>query len=113
MVRNMVIAAALAVSLATPATAADVIVGNWTTEAGSTAQISGGGSYSIKLISGEHSGKTIGSMSGSNGKYSGTITDPNNNKTYSGSARISGTTMRMKGCVAKILCKVQTWKKQG
>lgn len=113
MVRKLILAAALTVSFVAPSMAEDMIVGNWTTQSGETAQISGGGSYTIKLKTGKYAGKTIGSMSGSNGSYTGTITDPADDKTYSGSARISGSNMRMKGCVAKVFCKSQTWKKQG
>ena len=113
MVRKLILAVVLTGSFIAPAMAEDMIVGAWTTQSGETAQISGNGSYTIKLKTGKHAGKTIGSMSGSGGTYKGTITDPADDKTYSGSARISGSNMRMKGCVAKILCKSQTWKKQG
>ena len=76
---------------------ADPIEGNWKTQAGDTAAIVGGGSFSITL-------KT--------GKYAGSITDPANDKTYSGKATLSGTSLKMSGCVlGGLICKSQTWHK--
>ncbi len=63
------------------------------------------------MKTGAHAGKRIGKMSGSGASYKGTVTDPANDKTYSGSASISGSSLKMKGCVAKILCRTQNWKK--
>jgi uncharacterized protein (DUF2147 family) len=48
--------------------------------------------------------------SGSNG-YSGSITKPSNGKTYSGSAKLSGSSLKMTGCVLAVLCESQTWSK--
>ena len=92
---------------------ADPIEGKWKTEAGSTAQISGcGGSFCITLVSGSHSGKQIGKMTASGGSYSGTITDPANDKIYKGKASISGSTLKMSGCVlGGLICKSQSWNK--
>jgi uncharacterized protein (DUF2147 family) len=90
---------------------ADPIEGNWKTEKGSTAQISPcGGGFCIKLISGEHSGKQIGKMSASGSGYSGTITDPNTDKTYKGKASIAGSILKMSGCVlGGLICQSQSW----
>lgn len=111
MLRRLITAAAISGLLAGSALAEDIIVGDWKTASGETAAISGGGSYSIKLKTGKHAGKTIGSFTGSNGKYSGTITDPADDKKYSGTARVSGSSMKMKGCALKVFCKTQTWTK--
>ncbi|UVK38112.1 DUF2147 domain-containing protein [Mesorhizobium sp. AR10] len=92
---------------------ADPIEGNWKTQAGSTAEIAGGGSFSITLKSGKHAGKNIGSFkaAGAN-KYTGTITDPDTDKTYSGKATLSGTSLKMSGCVlGGLICRSQTWHK--
>jgi len=92
---------------------ADPIEGNWKTQAGSTAAIAGSGTFSITLKSGKHAGKNIGSFkaSGAN-KYVGTITDPDTDKTYSGKATLSGTSLKMSGCVlGGLICKSQTWHK--
>lgn len=104
--------AVAATMLFTGAALADPIEGNWKTEAGSTARISAcGGSFCIKLTSGSHNGKQIGKMKASgSGNYSGEITDPADDKTYTGKASLSGNTLRMKGCVfGGLICKGQTW----
>jgi len=92
---------------------ADPIEGNWKTQAGDTAAIGGSGAFSITLTTGKYAGKTIGSLkpAGDN-KYAGSITDPANDKTYSGKATLSGTSLKMSGCVlGGLICKSQTWHK--
>lgn len=102
--------AALAVMAAAPAFAAEPIVGNWKTKSGETAAIAACGSaYCVTLKTGKHAGKQIGKMTGSGNSYTGTITDPSNDKTYSGSGTVSGNSISMKGCVAKILCRSEKW----
>jgi uncharacterized protein (DUF2147 family) len=93
---------------------ADPIEGNWTTDSGATAQIAGsGGSFTITLRSGEHNGKRIGQMSpNGDGKYKGTITDPADDKTYSGNGTLKGNALAMQGCVAVVFCRTQNWKRQ-
>lgn len=98
-----------------PALAADPIIGNWRTEAGSIAAVAPcGGAFCITLRSGQHSGKRIGSVSPAGGaKYSGTIIDPASDKSYSGSATLSGKSLRMSGCVlGGLICRTQNWARQ-
>lgn len=110
MIRAVFLAAAATLSLASAGLAAEPIVGNWKTASGSTAAITPcGGSYCITLKTGKHAGKKIGMMKGSGGKYSGEITEPDSDKTYSGSAAISGSSLKMKGCFLAVFCKSQTW----
>ncbi|MBN9218859.1 MAG: DUF2147 domain-containing protein [Mesorhizobium sp.] len=92
---------------------ADPIEGNWKTQAGDTAAIGGSGSFSITLKTGKYAGKTIGSLKAAgDNKYTGSITDPANDKTYSGKATLSGTSLKMSGCVlGGLICKSQTWHK--
>lgn len=68
-----------------------------------------GGGFCITLKSGKNAGKQIGKLTGSGADYSGEITDPENDKTYSGSGAVSGNSLKLKGCVLKVLCKSQTW----
>ncbi len=92
---------------------ADPIEGNWKTKDGDTAAISSCGSaFCIKLMTGKYAGKSIGQMkaSGEN-SYSGSITKPSNGKTYSGSAKLSGSSLKLSGCVLAVLCESQTWRK--
>ena len=109
-IRALAGATFLAATLAVPAIAAEPIVGNWKTASGATAAIAKcGGAFCITLKSGKYSGKRIGKVSGSGNKYSGKITDPAEDKTYSGYATVKGSTMSMKGCVVRPFCKTQTW----
>lgn len=96
------------------AQAADPIAGNWRTEAGSIAAVAPcGKAFCITLRTGQHAGKRIGNFSSSgNGRYSGTIVDPNNDKSYSGSGTLSGNSLRLSGCVLGILCRSQNWTRQ-
>lgn len=112
MLRKFTITAA-ALLLAAGTAYADPIEGNWKTNSGETAAISGGGPFSITIKTGKHAGKRIGSFSASGGgKYTGKITDPANDKTYSGKATLSGSNLKMSGCVlGGLICKTQNWKK--
>ncbi|MGB3416842.1 MAG: DUF2147 domain-containing protein [Mesorhizobium sp.] len=103
----------VALLIAAGAACADPIEGNWKTQHGSNAVISAcGGSFCIKLTSGEYAGKTIGSVKASgDSTYTGTITRPSNGKTYSGKAKLAGGTLTLSGCVLAVLCNSQTWTK--
>ncbi|BCG95981.1 DUF2147 domain-containing protein [Mesorhizobium sp. 131-2-1] len=113
MLRKVSLAVAATLILAGTAFA-DPIEGNWKTQAGDTAAIGGSDAFSITLKTGKYAGKTIGSLkpAGDN-KYAGSITDPANDKTYSGKATLSGTSLKMSGCVlGGLICKSQTWTRQ-
>jgi len=90
---------------------ADPIVGNWRTESGERAQISGSGTFSIVVKTGKNAGKNIGRLKAvGKGSYKGTIRDPNENKSYSGKATVSGGSLILSGCVlGGLICKSQTW----
>lgn len=113
MTRPFFAAAALLAASAMPGLAQS-IEGNWQTESGSTATIQPcGGSYCITLTSGPHAGRQIGTMSGGDGSYSGSITDPTNDRTYRGKAAVSGGTMELSGCVlGGLICRGETWSKR-
>jgi len=88
------------------------IEGNWKTNQGNTAAIlKCGNSYCITLKTGDYAGKTIGRMARNGGKYTGTVTDPANDRTYSGSINVSGSSLKMQGCALRIFCRTQTWKR--
>lgn len=109
MMHRLMLVAVLALA-ATGARAAEPIEGNWKTASGETAVIGKcGTAYCVTLKTGKHSGKQIGKLSGKDGEYSGEITDPAEDKTYSGSGSVNGNSLKMKGCVLAILCKSQTW----
>jgi uncharacterized protein (DUF2147 family) len=109
MVKTFVIAATLLMTTV-GVHAAEPIEGNWKTTSGATAEIGQCGSaYCVTLKSGKFSGKQIGRMAGTDGSYTGEITDPETDRTYTGSGAVTGNTLKMKGCVLKVLCKTQTW----
>jgi uncharacterized protein (DUF2147 family) len=96
----------------TGAALADPIEGNWKTKDGDTAAIGAcGGAFCITLKTGEFAGKSIGKMTASGGgSYEGSITKPSNGKTYSGSGKLSGNSLKMRGCVfGGLICESQTW----
>ncbi|THK39703.1 DUF2147 domain-containing protein [Ensifer sp. MPMI2T] len=110
MIRTLLVAAALACSAASSVLAAEPIVGNWKTASGATAEIAPcGAAYCVTLKTGKYAGKRIGNLAGTDGSYSGEITDPESDKTYSGSGAVNGNSLKMKGCVLRVLCKSQTW----
>jgi uncharacterized protein (DUF2147 family) len=107
--RRLLLTFALA-ALAAPSFAADPIVGNWKTQVGTTAAIRPcGGGYCIVLKTGKHAGEQIGTFKGSDGIYSGRITDPDANKTYDGKIAASGGSIKLSGCVMRVFCQSQTW----
>ena len=75
--------AAAALVIAAGAAHADSIDGAWITARGDTAVISGG-----------------------------TITDPQDDKTYSGTAKLAGSSLELTGCAMSVFCRTQTWKKK-
>jgi len=94
------------------AMAADPILGKWRTNGGETARIAScGGGFCITLMTGKHKGKRIGRMNRNGSGYKGSITDPGNNKTYSGSARLAGRILKMTGCALMVFCRSQNWQK--
>lgn len=110
MIRMTGLIAGAVLALSGIAWAAEPIEGNWKTASGETAAISKCGSaFCVTLKTGKHAGKQIGKMSGTGGNYSGEITDPEADKTYSGSGAVSGNSLKMKGCVMSVFCKSQTW----
>lgn len=106
---TLVLVAALLAGLG-PAAAAEPVVGDWQTLSGETARIAPcGDAFCISLVTGKFKGREIGRMSGSGGSYGGEITDPEADRTYSGSAEVAGGSMKLTGCALKIFCKSQTW----
>ena len=114
MFRRLSLGLAAAILIGEPAYA-DQIEGNWKTDKGSIAAISAcGSSFCIKLTTGPYAGKSIGKFkaNGSN-SYAGNITDPETDKTYSGKGTLSGSSLKMSGCVfGGLICRSQNWKRQ-
>ena len=114
MKRTFSIACAAAVFTAstTFALSAEPIEGTWKTQSGENAKISKcGSSFCIKLTTGQYTGKQIGKLKGSGAEYKGTVTDPEDDREYSGNANVSGKSMKLQGCALRVFCQTQTWKK--
>jgi uncharacterized protein (DUF2147 family) len=111
MKRILMMAGAMALCAST-VLAAEPIEGKWKTQSGETADISNcGPNFCIQLKTGKYAGKQIGKLSGAADQYTGEVTDPAADKTYSGSAKINGNVLKLKGCVLSIFCKSQTWRR--
>lgn len=112
MIRSIAPALAGLTFLFANAALADPIEGNWKTDSGETAAISGGSSFSIVLKTGKHKGRKIGTLNADGGgKYSGEITDPANDKSYAGRGTLNGNSLKMKGCLKLFNwpCRTQNW----
>lgn len=107
------VAVALAVAATTgTATAEESITGTWRTPKGDTASIQRcGEEYCITSETGANKGKRIGRFTETKDGYAGELTDPSNNRTYTGTGSLSGSSLKLTGCVLKILCRSQTWTK--
>ena len=68
MMRRLMLAGAFVLA-ATAGQAAEAIEGNWKTASGETATIAAcGGAYCVTLKTGQHAGKQIGRLAGSDGR---------------------------------------------
>lgn len=95
---------------ATAANSAEMVVGNWKTEGGETAEIARCGTdYCITAKTGQFAGSKLGTFSGSAENYTGRITDPKTKAVYSGKLVVSGDSLKLRGCATSVLCKTQTW----
>lgn len=114
MIRNLIVAGALVAAMTAPALAAEPIEGTWLRPSnGALVKFSKcGNSFCAKAVSGEFAGKSVGKFTGNGSSYSGTLTDLKEDKTYAGRANVNGNTMKLEGCVLKVFCKGENWKRQ-
>lgn len=91
--------------------AADPIEGNWRTADLSIARIFGcADSFCIALETGEFAGKEIGKLKlAGEGKYTGKVVDPTDDREYTGQATLKGNELKLSGCALKIFCQTQVW----
>ncbi|MCB8836063.1 DUF2147 domain-containing protein [Aurantimonas sp. VKM B-3413] len=108
--KTSILALATIFALSTPALSAEPIVGKWRAPGGGIVRVSPcGDAFCATVISGEHKGKSVGQMTGSGKTYKGSVTDPRDDRTYSGTVSISSGSLKLTGCALKIFCKTQTW----
>ncbi|MFD2237080.1 DUF2147 domain-containing protein [Aureimonas populi] len=101
---------ALCLALAAGPALAQSIEGTWQVGNGETvtyAQCAEG--FCSTIDSGSFAGGSVGAMRPANGRYEGTVRDPESGKTYEGHATVEGNVLTLTGCVAKIFCRSQTW----
>ncbi|MEL6921232.1 MAG: DUF2147 domain-containing protein [Pseudomonadota bacterium] len=88
---------------------AEPIVGNWTTGSGGKTKIAAcGSSFCVSVTSGEFAGRQIGKFDKDGDRYRGRITDPQNDRTYRGTAWFEGAALKMRGSVLGI-GRTDTW----
>ena len=103
-------ATVFAVALSGTAFAAEPIVGHWKSSDGGLVSVSScGDAYCATVIKGEHKGQSVGRFSGSDGDYSGTVTDPRDEKTYAGTAHVADGKLKLTGCALRVFCRDQVW----
>jgi uncharacterized protein (DUF2147 family) len=93
---------------------ADPIAGNWKRPNGIIVRFSPcGASFCASPITGPNAGKSAGKLAPvGDGKYKGTLTDLEKNKTYSGSGSIKGSSLTVSGCILGFLCRSESWARQ-
>ena len=104
----------MAVLVAPAVARADSIEGEWRTADTSIARIHAcGDRFCIVMKTGDWPGKEIGRLQAQGfGNYVGTVTDPRDNKTYSGRATLAGNTLKLVGCALKIFCQTEVWSRR-
>lgn len=111
MIRTLTAAAFAALVVATPALA-DAIEGNWKRPNGIIVRFVPCNSGFCAIVqSGPNKGKSAGKLTASGGGYKGTLYDlENGGKAYTGKGSISGSTLKVSGCVlGGLLCKSEKW----
>lgn len=90
---------------------ADPIEGEWTTMDTSIATINECEEhFCIVMKTGDWPGKEIGRLKrAGKGKYSGSVTDPRDGRTYAGRASLVGDSLKLSGCALKIFCQTESW----
>jgi uncharacterized protein (DUF2147 family) len=111
MLRTFIAAVAVALQCCS-AFAADDIVGRWRTGPGDTAAISKcGKAYCVVLTDGDYAGRQVGRVAANGpGIYAGFVVNPQNGHKYSGNAKLSGNSLKMRGCMlGGLVCQSQVW----
>jgi uncharacterized protein (DUF2147 family) len=101
-------------TLSTPAWA-DPIEGDWKRPTGTIIKFSScGDGFCAVVQTGKNAGKSAGRLSpNGTGYYKGSLTDIDAGKTYTGKASLTGSTLRVSGCVlGGLFCKSENWARQ-
>ncbi|MFZ1773683.1 MAG: DUF2147 domain-containing protein [Rhizobiaceae bacterium] len=107
--RKIILASLIAAFAATPVFSAELIVATWKRSNGTHIRYAGSGPYCGTVLTGEYAGKSIGCMSGSGGKYKGTVKKLDEGRDYTGKATASEGSMKLSGCaLGGLICKSET-----
>lgn len=90
--------------------AAEPIIGIWKRPTGTLIEYKscGGQDYCGTVLSGKYKGQSIGKMTGSTGRYKGTVNKLDEDKTYTGKASINDKTLSLAGCImGGLICKTE------
>ncbi|MDH7784962.1 uncharacterized protein (DUF2147 family) [Ochrobactrum sp. 19YEA23] len=115
MIRTLILGMTLAASFAAPALAEEAIVGSWKRPNGTIISYAscGGNKFCGTVMTGEYKGKSIGTMSGTDGSYKGEVNKLDEGKTYTGKASVKGNTLSLSGCVlGGLICKSESLTRQ-
>lgn len=112
---KLLTAAIMVAGISTPAFAAEPIVGTWKRSNGTVIEYKscGAAKFCGTVMTGEFKGQSIGEMKGSGTHYDGMVNKLDEGKTYKGRAEVSGSSMKLAGCVlGGLICKNETLTKQ-
>ncbi|GGE07600.1 hypothetical protein GCM10011390_28310 [Aureimonas endophytica] len=92
------------------ALAEEPILGQWRSPGGRIVEVKDcGGQFCATVLTGQHKGKSVGTLSGKGGEYRGTVTDPRDDRDYAGTAKVEGSRLVLEGCALKVFCRKQSW----
>ncbi|HEX2018534.1 MAG TPA: DUF2147 domain-containing protein [Aurantimonas sp.] len=108
--KRLALAAVALLGFSTASVAEEPILGKWRAPGGGIVEVTScGDAFCAEVISGRHAGKSVGQMNGAGGDYEGTVTDPRDDRTYTGSAVIDGNQLSLTGCALAVFCRTQVW----
>lgn len=104
------IAIVLATSLWTVPALAQSIEGSWQVGNGETVTYRPcAQGFCSTIDSGAFAGQSVGWMRPAQGRYEGTVRDPEGDRSYDGHATVEGGVLTLTGCVARVFCRSQVW----
>ncbi len=110
MVKTTLAALLLLAAGAAPSLAADPILGKWRSPNGRLVEVRDcGGRFCATVLTGRHKGRSVGTLEGGGGDYTGTVIDPRSERTYRGTATVEGASLRLQGCALRVVCRTQNW----
>ncbi len=112
--KRLILGVALIIGYAAPTLAGEPIEGVWKRSNGTLIKYAkSGDQFCGTVLNNEYKGKSIGCMSGAGMDYKGKVNKLDEDKTYTGKAKVTGNTMKLSGCaLAGLICKSESLKRQ-